>query len=43
MYSDPEVREKEIKNMSETYKVIADDILPQLRRSKVAVNVEFNW
>ncbi|MGQ1788212.1 tetratricopeptide repeat protein [Saccharicrinis sp. GN24d3] len=39
MYSDPEVREKEIKNMSETYKVIADDILPQLRRSKVAVNV----
>lgn len=40
MYSDPEVREKEIKNMSETYKVIADDILPQLRRSKIAVNVE---
>ncbi|GAF03978.1 tetratricopeptide repeat protein [Saccharicrinis fermentans] len=40
MYSDPEVREKEIKNMSETYKVIKDDILPQLRRSKVAVNVE---
>ncbi|WP_246095363.1 TPR end-of-group domain-containing protein [Saccharicrinis carchari] len=40
MYSDPQVREREIKNMSETYKVIADDILPQLRRSKVAVNVE---
>ncbi len=40
MYSDPEVREKEIKNMSETFKVIADDILPQLRRSKIAVNVE---
>lgn len=40
MYSDPEVREKEIKNMSETYKVIADDILPQLRRSKIAINVE---
>ncbi len=40
MYSDPEVREKEIKNMSETYKVIADDILPQLRRSKIAVNVD---
>ncbi len=40
MYSDPEVREKEIKNMSETYKVISDDILPQLRRSKVAVNVD---
>jgi tetratricopeptide (TPR) repeat protein len=40
MYSDPEVREKEIKNMSETYKVIADDILPQLRRSKISVNVD---
>lgn len=40
MYSDPQVREREIKNMSATYKVIADDILPQLRRSKVAVNVE---
>ncbi|TLX75022.1 hypothetical protein E9993_11575 [Labilibacter sediminis] len=40
MYSDPEVREKEIKNMSETFKVIADDILPQLRRSKIAVNVD---
>ncbi|MDB4334979.1 hypothetical protein OAA06_01330 [bacterium] len=40
MYSDPEVRETEIKNMSETYKVIADEILPQLRRSKLAVNVD---
>ena len=40
MYSDPEVREKEIKNMAETYKVLADDILPKLRRSKIAVNVE---
>ncbi|MCU4176374.1 tetratricopeptide repeat protein [Carboxylicivirga sp. N1Y90] len=40
MYSDPEVREREIKNMSETFKVIADDILPKLRRSKMAVNVD---
>jgi Tfp pilus assembly protein PilF len=40
MYSDPEVREREIKNMSETYKVLADDILPKLRRSKLAVNVD---
>ncbi len=40
MYSDPEVREKEIKNMSETYKAIADEVLPQLRRSKMVVNVE---
>ena len=40
MYNDPDVREKEIKNMSGTYKVIADEILPKLRRSKVNVNVE---
>lgn len=40
MYSDPEVREKEIKNMSETFKVIALDILPKLRRSKLIVNAE---
>jgi len=40
MYSDPEVREREIKNMSATYKVLADEILPKLRRSKLAVNVD---
>jgi len=39
MYNDPEVREKEIKNMAATYKVIADEILPKLRRSKVNINV----
>ena len=40
MYNDPEVREREIKNMSNTFKVIADEILPKLRRSKMNVNVE---
>ncbi|WP_430810238.1 MULTISPECIES: hypothetical protein [unclassified Carboxylicivirga] len=40
MYSDPEVREREIKNMSETFSVIADEILPKLRRSKISVNAE---
>ncbi len=40
MYNDPEVREREIKNMANTYKVIADEILPKLRRSKLNVNVE---
>lgn len=39
MYSDPEVREKEIKNLSAAYKELAEDILPKLRRSKLAVNV----
>jgi hypothetical protein len=38
--SDPEVREREIKNMSATYKVLAKKILPELRRSKLNVNVE---
>jgi len=40
MYSDPAVREKEIKNMSATFEVLAEDILPKLRRSEIAVNVE---
>jgi Flp pilus assembly protein TadD len=40
MYSDPEVREREIKNMSATFKVLAEEILPKLRRSKLAVNVD---
>lgn len=40
MHTDPQVREREIKNMSNTYEVIADDILPKLRRSKMSVNVE---
>ncbi|HEX2919659.1 MAG TPA: hypothetical protein VHO50_00695 [Bacteroidales bacterium] len=40
MYSDPEVREKEIKNMSAAYEELKDDILPKLRRSKLIVNTE---
>ncbi len=39
-YSDPEVREQEIKNMAATFEVLADKILPELRRSKLNVNVE---
>ncbi len=39
MYSDSEQREKEIKNISAAYKVIADDILPKLRRSKMELTV----
>ena len=37
-YSDPVVREAEIKKMGAVYKKIADDILPQLRRSKIVVS-----
>jgi tetratricopeptide (TPR) repeat protein len=40
MYSDPEVREKEIKNMSSAYEALKTDILPKLRRSKMMVNVD---
>lgn len=40
MYSDPDVREKEIKNISKVYTIIADKVLPKLRRSKMDVNVE---
>ncbi|MBR0295959.1 MAG: tetratricopeptide repeat protein [Paludibacteraceae bacterium] len=35
MYNDPEERETQIKNLSNVYKTIANDILPQLRRSRL--------
>ena len=40
MYSDPEQREKEIKNMSSTFKVLADEILPQLRYSRITASID---
>jgi tetratricopeptide (TPR) repeat protein len=40
MYSDPDVREKEIKNMSAAFEILKTDILPKLRRSKMTVNVD---
>ena len=41
MYSDPEQREQEIKNISAVYKTLADEILPQLRRSRLTLIYEF--
>ena len=41
MYSDPAVREKEIKNMSSVYEVLAEEILPELRRARFIANVEY--
>ncbi|NDV64116.1 tetratricopeptide repeat protein [Bacteroides sp. 224] len=38
MYKDPEQREREIKNISSVYKTLADEILPQLRRSRLTLN-----
>lgn len=40
MYSDPIVREKEIKNISAAYDDVKVKILPELRRSKYTVNIE---
>ncbi|KAA6343072.1 hypothetical protein EZS27_009234 [termite gut metagenome] len=40
MYNDPEQREREIKNISTVYKTLADEILPQLRRSRLILNYE---
>ena len=40
MYQDLEQREQEIKNISSVYKTLADEILPQLRRSRLTLNYE---
>ena len=40
MYSDPDVREKEIKNMSAAFESLKTDILPRLRRSKMLISVD---
>jgi tetratricopeptide (TPR) repeat protein len=40
MYSDPDVREKEIKNMATAFEVLKTDVLPKLRRSKMSLNVD---
>lgn len=39
MYSDPAVRDEEIKKMSSTFGVIAKEILPKLRRSKLTATI----
>ncbi len=39
MYSDPEQREREIKNISSAYTVIAEQILPELRRARMQLTV----
>jgi len=39
MYTDPEVREREIKNLSSAFTHVADEILPKLRRAKLLTSV----
>ena len=40
MYSDPDVREREIKNMAAAFETLKTDILPRLRRSKMMISVD---
>ena len=40
MYTDPEEREAQIKNLSSVYKTIAEDILPALRRSRLILTTD---
>ena len=40
MYQDPEVREREIKNISAVYGELAEEILPQLRRARITLNYQ---
>lgn len=39
MYKDPEQREKEIRNLSSVFEQLADQILPQLRYSRIAASI----
>ena len=41
MYSDPAVRENEIKNMSQIYTELKGEVLPELRRARLIANVEY--
>ena len=40
MYTEPEERELQIKNISSVYKDLADEILPQLRRARITLNYQ---
>jgi tetratricopeptide (TPR) repeat protein len=40
MYSDPAVRENEIRNMSQVFTALKGEILPELRRARLIANVE---
>lgn len=39
MYKDPEEREKEIRNLSSIFDQLADQILPQLRKSRITASI----
>lgn len=41
MYSDPAVRESEIRNMSQVYKEISKDVFPELRRARFIADLDY--
>ena len=41
MYSDPQVRENEIRNMSQVFTALKGEVLPELRRARLIANVEY--
>jgi tetratricopeptide (TPR) repeat protein len=41
MYSDPAVRENEIRNMSQVFTALKSEVLPELRRARLIANVEY--
>ena len=41
MYSDPAVRESEIRNMSQVFTALKEEVLPELRRARLIANVEY--
>lgn len=38
MYKDPEERETQIRNLSSAFRELADEVLPELRRSRMTIN-----
>ncbi|MBO4955413.1 MAG: hypothetical protein J6C77_03310 [Muribaculaceae bacterium] len=40
MYKDPEEREREIRNLATVFEALADEILPQLRRSRITASID---
>jgi len=40
MYSDPEQREQEIRNIAVVYKELAEAVLPELRRARMVINYD---
>jgi Flp pilus assembly protein TadD len=40
MYKDPQQREEQIKNISAAFRELADEVLPQLRRSRLTINYD---